>query len=220
MRKQFLSLAVTLGMSIAFLLNVNHCVTPSAVVYAAEEKAEGIRIDEEYLVPDIYGWCTYYILVATNETGEDIAISSDFVAIDGNGNVLSKAHDYLDAVRNGQQFILYGQFLNEDLNGVADYDYSFDIRTTDKCSYSMISVDASRNDRYLEVSATNYSESDIQGVGVRTVFMKNGRAVGFDAVNIADYGYTFYGGSTNSQILGYNTKDYDNYILTYASARN
>ena len=219
MRKQILSLVVTLGMFIAFLFNVNHCVTPSGIVYAAE-KAEGIRIDDEYLVPDIYGWCTYYILVATNETGEDIAISSSFVATDGNGNVLSKVHDSLDAIKNGQQFILYGQFLNEDLAGVADYDYSIDVSATDKCTYSMIAVDASQNDEYLEVSATNYSESDIQGVGVRTLFMKNGRAVGFDTVNIADHGYTFYGGSTNSQIVGYNTKDYDNYILTYASARN
>ena len=219
MKKNILSIIVTLGISLAILLNVDHCVSPSGVVYAAEENRDGIRIDEEYIVPDIYDWCTYYILVATNETGEDIAISSSFEAVDGNGNVLSKVHDGLEAVKNGQQFILYGQFLNKNLVGVADYNYSLDISATDRCTYSMISVDATRDNRYLTVSATNYSESDVQSVGVRTLFMKNGRAVGFDTVNIADQGYVFYGGSTSSQVVGYNTKDYDNYILTYASAR-
>ena len=70
----------------------------------------------------------------------------------------------------------------------------------------------------IQVNATNYSEHDIQGVGVRTVFLNGQKAVGFDVVNIADVGYTFHGGSSNSQVMGLATDSYDHYILTYTSA--
>ena len=61
---------------------------------------------------------------------------------------------------------------------------------------------------------------DIQSVGVRSVFMKNGRAVAFDTVNIADAGITFHGGSTNSQIIGTRAGDYDDMIITYTTVSN
>ena len=50
--------------------------------------------------------------------------------------------------------------------------------------------------------------------------MKDGRAVAFDTVNIADAGITFHGGSTNSQVIGVTAGDYDNIILTYTSVSN
>ncbi len=218
MKKQMISILFTLGMSLAVLFSVGDCSLSSKIVYAAETSSTGVTVDDEHIVPDQFDWCTYYVVVATNNTGSDISISADFSAYDGAGNVISTVHDYADAVKAGQQFILYGKFLNENIEGAADYDYSFDVDETDICTYSVVNLDTNQLDECIEVSATNYSENDIQGVGIRTLFMNDGEAVGFDTVNIADVGYTFHGGSTNSQIVGCSVGEYDDYIMTYTSA--
>ena len=108
--------------------------------------------------------------------------------------------------------------MNENIKGGATFSYDLNVAETDNCTYNMVDIDTSAKEKCIEVSATNYSEKDIQGVGVRTLFTKNGRPVAFDTVNIADVGYTFHGGSTNSQMIGLNASDYDNYIITYISA--
>jgi hypothetical protein len=220
MRKKIASVLVSLGMSLILIL-LNCILEIGAItVYAAEPSVLNISINSEYVIPDGYDWCTYYVVVATNNTGKDITINAEFTALDKAGKVLGKSQDFSDAVKKGQQFILYGQFKNADIAGADDYKYTFSLAETDNCTYNSVNIDAVNNGECLQVSATNYSEHDIQGVGVRTVFLRNGKAVGFDTVNIADVGYTFHGGSTNSQMVGHNTGSYDNYILTYTSAGN
>jgi hypothetical protein len=220
MRKKIASIAVSMGISLILILL--NCILEigQLTVYAAEPSVQNISINSEYVIPDGYDWCTYYVVVATNNTGKDITINADFAALDKSGKILGKSQDYSDAVKKDQQFILYGQFKNADIAGAKDFKYNFSIAETDNCTYNSVNIDAVNNGECLQVSATNYSEHDIQGVGVRTVFLKNGKAVGFDTVNIADVGYTFHGGSTNSQMVGHNTGSYDNYILTYTSAGN
>ena len=196
---------------------------PAETSYAAEEIIEtagDISVDGEYLIPDSIGWCTYYVVVATNNTGSDISISADFVAKDGSGNVLRKVNDYSDAVKKDQQFILYGQFVNAEIGGARNYEYNYTFNPTDRCAYTSVAVDTKDIGDCVEVSATNYSEFDIQSVGVRSVFMKNGKAVAFDTVNIADAGITFHGGSTNSQVIGTRAGDFDDMIITYTSVSN
>ncbi|MBQ8031454.1 MAG: hypothetical protein IJ260_07995, partial [Butyrivibrio sp.] len=166
------------------------------------------------------GYFTYYVIVATNNTGKDIAISADFLAKDKAGNVIRKVNDYSDAVKNGQQFILYGQFSQESIRKVTSFEYDYNVVPTDKCAYSQVSVNAKRNGHLVELSATNYSKYDIQGVGVRTIFLKNGKPIAFDTVNIADLGTIFHGGSTNYQVVGMNVPDYDDVVVTYTSVSN
>ena len=218
MKKQIFSIIITCGMSFFTLFGVNQCIFPSNVAYAATEIENGITIENEYVIPDEFDWCTYYVLVATNNTGKDVRISADFTAINPDGEEVSLVHDRADAVKDGQKFILYGQFLNENIKNASTYKYNLDLTETDNCTYTLVDVDTSTKEKCIEISATNYSEKDIQGVGVRTLFTKNGRPVAFDTVNIADVGYTFHGGSTNSQMIGLNASDYDNYIITYISA--
>ncbi|WP_029231508.1 hypothetical protein [Butyrivibrio sp. VCB2006] len=220
MRKKSTSVMVSLAMSLILILL--NCILDCGqlTVYAAAPSADNIKVNNEYVIPDGYDWCTFYVVVATNNTGKDITINAEFTAVDKNGNVVAKSQDYSDAVKKDQQFILYGQFKNVDIQGVSNFRYSFNVGETDNCTYNSVDIDAVNNGECLQVSATNYSEHDIQGVGVRTVFLKNGKAVGFDTVNIADVGYTFHGGSTNSQVVGHNTAKYDTYILTYTSAGN
>ena len=100
------------------------------------------------------------------------------------------------------------------------YEYEYSINPTDRCAYTSVSLDTKDIGDCVEVSATNFSKFDIQSVGVRSVFMKNGRAVAFDTVNIADAGITFHGGSTNSQIIGTRAGDYDDMIITYTTVSN
>lgn len=220
MKKRAYSYLISVGMSIIFLFL--NCILDSSklTVFASEPQDGQITVENEYVIPDGFGWCTYYVVVATNNTGKDISISADFVAYGKNGNELSKVHDYSDAVKKDQKFILYGQFKNTDIGDGASYKYSFDFSETDNCTYTSVDVDAVKEGGCIQVSATNYSEHDIQGVGVRTVFLNGKKAVGFDVVNIADVGYTFHGGSSNSQVIGLSSGTYDNYILTYTSAGN
>lgn len=219
MKKRIFSVIMSLGMVLILFLTGNFGICP-ILADAAQLSTDGITIDSEYIIPDSFDWCTYYVVVATNNTGRDIKISADFVALDKKGNVLSKVNDYSEAVKKGQQFILYGQFLNKNVRNASKYQYAFGIAETDNCTYNSVDVDASNIGGCIEVSATNYSQKDIQGVGVRTVFLNNGKPVAFDTVNIADVGYVFHGGSTNSQVIGSNAGSYDDYILTYTSAGN
>ena len=220
MKRRAYSWLIAAGMSVIFLLL--NCILDCGklTVYAIEPPQDQIVIDSEYVIPDGIGWCTYYVVVATNKTGKDISINADFVALNKVGTELSKVHDYSDAVKKDQQFILYGQFKNTDIASASSYKYSFDYSETDNCTYTSVDVDAVDVGECIQVSATNYSGHDIQGVGVRTVFFSGKKAVGFDVVNIADVGYTFHGGSSNSQVIGLTTRNYDNYILTYTSAGN
>ncbi len=220
MRKNLFSIFISVGMSLILILLNFTLEFGNLHVYAAGSSTSKIRIDSCYVIPDGFDWCTYYVVVATNKSGKDIAIDAEFKAVDENGAVLAKSLDSTDAVRKDQQFIMYGQFKNVDISKASDFKYTFNYSETDNCTYNSVNLDAVDVGECLQVSATNYSEHDIQGVGVRTVFLKNGKAVGFDTVNIADVGYTFHGGSTNSQVVGHNTSSYDNYILTYTSAGN
>ncbi len=213
-----LALGITAFLLSGFLSASN--IIPAKTAYAAQDLSSGITIVDEYLIPDSIGWSTYYVLIATNNTGSDIAISADFYAKDKKGNVIKKVNDYADAVKNEQQFILYGQFLDSEIADAASYEYDYSVHTTDKCAYGSVSLESKDIGECVEVSATNYSKFDIQSVGVRSVFMKDGKAVAFDTVNIADAGITFHGGSTNSQVIGMFAGDYDDMILTYTSVSN
>ncbi len=220
MKKRIFACMLTLGMLVILLCSRTSSLFPAETVYAASENQGGITIDSEYLIPDSIGWCTYYVVLATNNTGSDISISADFVAKDGSGNVIKRVNDYSDAVKKDQQFILYGQFLNTEIANAKGYEYAYSVNPTNRCAYTSVALDTRDIGDCVEVSATNYSEFDIQSVGVRSVFIKNGRAVAFDTVNIADAGVTFHGGSTNSQVIGTRAGDYDDMIITYTTVSN
>ena len=219
MKKRTFSTLMTLAVSLILFLTGGFCAY-SLKVDASDLSTKNILVNSEYVIPDGFDYSTYYVVVATNNTGKDIKISADFVALDDNGEVLAKVNDYFDAVKKDQQFILYGKFLNTRIKNAVKYQYVFNIAETDNCTYNSVDIDTSNIGSCIEVSATNYSEKDIQGVGIRTVFLKRGKPVAFDTVNIADVGYVFHGGSTNSQVIGYNAGSYDDYIMTYTSAGN
>ncbi len=217
MKKGIFSSVIILGALLGIILGIFFDDSQAKVSYAAAAPEGDISIDEEYLIPDHLGWCTYYVVLATNTTGSDISISADFVARDKSGKLLRKVNDYSDAVKDGQQFILYGQFLSSAIGNAASFEYTYTINPTDRCAYSSVSLSAAKSEGCLEVSATNKAAADLQIVGVRTVFIKDGKAVAFDTVNIADEGWLFRSGSTNSQYIGEYTGDYDHFIMTYTA---
>ena len=221
MKKRTFSTLLLFGVSLILLASGFgvSTVKANASDFSAK-KNKDIQIDGEYVIPDGFDYSTYYVVIATNNTGKDISINADFVALNENGDVLAKVNDYFDAVGRGQQFILYGKFLNTRIKDAVKYQYVFNTSETENCTYNSVDVGTTKMGECIEVSATNYSEKDIQGVGIRTVFLKKGKPVAFDTVNIADTGYVFHGGSTNSQVIGYNAGAYDDYIMTYTSAGN
>ena len=85
MMKKVFGNVLAVGMMIILLSGRYSSLFPAETAYAAEPQGE-VTINSEYLIPDSIGWCTYYVVVATNNTGSDIAISADFVARDGSGN--------------------------------------------------------------------------------------------------------------------------------------
>jgi len=213
MRKKVLSLVSVSLTFVAFLFMFFSVNT----TYAAAALADDIVIQDEYFIPDECGISTYYVVVAKNNTGENVAVDADFFAKDASGNTVMKVNDYSEAVGKDQTFILYGQFRNSKVEDAKDYEYKLSVKQTDRCAYDSIDIASENEDDCLNVSAHNKSDFDVNGVGVRTVFMKDGKPVGFDTVNIADVGTTFRGGSTNSQQIGLNASDYDDFILTYTS---
>lgn len=196
----------------AFLLS------PVTVMAAPSVSSDSVVVSGKYVIPDSSGTSTRYVLVATNEFDMDIAIEAKFYAIDADNNLLYRAIDFAEAVKAGQEFMLYGQFPQEIADQTDHVEYTLSVNEADNCAYNAASVTATEgNDNLLVVEGTNYSNNDIQGINVRTVFLKNGKAVGFGTVNIADYGYTLCSGSTNTQELGQFVSDYDSYILTYTT---
>ncbi len=219
MKRRIFSLIIALSLICGLFLSCESKITPATVAYA-ETNNKGITIDGQYVIPDSIGWCTYYVVLATNNTDSDISISADFVAKDSAGNVIRKVNDYAEAVKKGQQFILYGQFVNDKTRGAKKYDFDYKIQGTDRCAYNAVSVDTKKLGNEVEVSAINLTKYDVQSVGVRTLFLSNGKPVAFDTVNIADAGYIFRGGSTNSQVIGTYAGSYDDILLTYTTVAN
>ena len=105
MKKRIFSIMMSMGMSLVLFMT-GFFGTCYIKADASELSTNGITINSEYLIPDNFDWCTCYVVVATNNTGRDIKISADFVALDQNGDVLSKVNDYSEAVKKDQQFIL------------------------------------------------------------------------------------------------------------------
>jgi hypothetical protein len=220
MKKRIFSTIIASGMAILLTFGMSKISVNVQATCKSAPSVQNIKVINEYLIPDDIGWCTYYVIIATNDTGKDVSVNADFTAFDKSGKSLSKVNDYAEAVKKGQKFMLYGQFVNSKNPGISSCKYSLEVKETENCTYTSVDVEASKSGKLLEVSATNYSEKDIQGIGVRTVFLKRGQAIAFDTVNIADTGYTFHGGSTNSQAIGMNAGDFDDYIITYTSAGN
>ena len=202
---------------LAFSLCFSVVISPIHVD-AADPSVSDIQINDVYVLPDNSGFLTYYVVYATNNTGADVSVETFFTAFGKDGEQIYKVSDYVDAVRNGQDFITYGQFSNNDIENVSKFDYEIQISETSNCTYSSVDVEANKADDFLIVEATNYSEHDLQGVNVRTLFLRNGKPIAFDYVNIADAGTTFHGGSTNCQVIGFNIGSYNDFILTYTSA--
>ena len=215
MRKLFnLLMAGITGSALLFAL----LITPQTAYATPSVSSDAVVVSSKYVIPDVSGTSTRYVLVANNAISVDISVEAKFYAIDADSNLLYRVSDYAEAVKAGQEFMLYGQFPAEIAEQIDHVEYTLSVSEATNCAYSAASVTATEGDNNLiVVEGTNYSKNDIQGINVRTVFLKNGEAVGFGSVNIADYGYTLCSGSTNSQEIGHFVSDYDSYILTYTT---
>ena len=158
-------------------------------------------------------------VVAKNISGDDLSVSADFYALNTNGTTAKRVSDSTDSIKDGQTFILYGQFKNSDIKEATGYSYKLSTKTAASCNYDAVNIDVSEGDNNsLCVTGTNYSAEDIGLVGIRAVFFKEGTPVAFDYVNIGDEAYTLHSGSSNTQSIGVLLDDYDDYILTYSIA--
>ena len=118
MKKRIFSVMVACMITMGMLLLACGISKTPHVAYAYEPSASDILIQNEYVIPDVSGFFTYYVLVAQNNSEIDLSVDADFTALDGSGNALYKVNDYADAVKKGQQFIIYGQFRHETTTSV------------------------------------------------------------------------------------------------------
>ncbi|WP_026664802.1 hypothetical protein [Butyrivibrio sp. FC2001] len=194
--------------------------TSSAIIsYAANQTADGIKIEGEYLISDIDGIHTRYVVVAKNVSDKDLSVIAKFYALKANGNPVKSVTDGASAVKKGQSFMLYGQFKNSDIEEATEFSYEITVKETDNCRYDAVGFDVEAGiDSALAVTGTNYSSEDVGCINVRSIFFKNGEAVAFDTVNIGDYGYSLRSGSSNTQEIGMLLPEYDDYLVTYSVA--
>ena len=179
-------------------------------------KTSDISVNAEYLIRDQDGIHSRYVVLATNASGMDISVKADFFALDASGNPIKVVHDCAEAVRNGQTFILYGQFKTESIADVASFDYSLNVTKASNCRYDAIGIDVQKDEaNTLNIVGTNFSTSDVNLVNVRGIFFKEGMPVAFEAVCVGDSGYALHSGSVGNQQLAMVPVDYDDYIITY-----
>lgn len=205
-------------LSAILVINVSHNILIS---YASGNTVPSgnVVVTEEYLIPDEAGISSRYVLLASNETDSNIAISAEFYAVDSDGDVLATVTDYIDAVRKDQEFILYGQFKNEIVENAANFKYTLSFDYTDECAYDAIDIktDTDEGSTVIDVTGTNYAQKDVEGISVRAIFYSDNKPVAFDYVNIADSGYLLHSGSTNYQQIGTVNIPFDDYVVTYTS---
>ncbi|WP_408070659.1 hypothetical protein [Butyrivibrio sp. JL13D10] len=207
------------GLIAAIAVIISIFSTSSFVSYASNKTADGIAIDGEYLITDNDGMHTRYVLIAKNISGKDLSVMAKFHAQKVDGNHIKSVTDGTAAVKNGQSFMLYGQFKNDDIEEAGGFSYEISSEETDSCMYDAIGLDVKTGtDSALTITGTNYSSEDVACVNVRSVFLKNGTPVAFDTVNIGDCAYSLRSGSSNTQDLGILVPEYDDYIVTYSVA--
>ena len=205
-----------IGIIIAITLTITALSPVSADAAMSSASASDISIKGEYLIRDNDGMHSRYVVLAENTSPDDISVKADFHALSSDGKEIKTVHDVASAVKSGQTFIIYGQYLNDAIADAASFSYDLHVNSTSGCRYDAVSVDVSRtaNDT-IAVSGTNYSKSDVIAVNVRGVFYKDGVPVAFDTVNIGDQGYVLSGGAGSVQELMQTFTDYDDYVITY-----
>ncbi len=192
---------------------------PATAKAATGNISEDISINAEYLIKDTDGLHTRYVVLATNSGNSDISVSADFYAVSADGSNLKTVHDYAEAVKKGQTFIVYGQFRNDVAARASGFSYSIKATETVDCRYDAIGIDSQKSeDNSIIITGTNYSKSNVNAVNVRSIFYKDGAPVAFDSVNIGDSGYSLRSGGTGVQELGLTYSDYDDYVITYSVA--
>ncbi len=206
---------ISLIMTAIITLGMATPISAEAVTRSAS--ISDISVNGEYLIKDNDGLHSRYVVLATNNSGEDIAVKADFHALSSDGSSIKTVHDSAEAVKAGQEFIVYGQFLNDSIADAASFTYDLAVQTTSDCRYDAVNIDIkeSSNDT-IAVTGTNYSQADVMAVNVRGVFYKDGIPVAFDTVNIGDQGYALRSGADSVQELGQTFDDYDNYVITYS----
>ncbi|WP_022763080.1 MULTISPECIES: hypothetical protein [unclassified Butyrivibrio] len=213
MRKIY-GIIITIAVFISIFANSSFTITAAS----GQGMADGLQINGEYLIMDSDNLHSEYVVIATNKSGKDLSVVAKFFAVGGNGNPIKTVYDSASAIKNGQSFILYGQFKNSELKDVASYSYTLMTGITEDCKYDSVNVDVESQEGVLEVTGTNYSSEDTSLVNVRTIFFKDGSPVAFDHVNLGDSAYSLRSGSSNTQELGQLHPEYDNYLITYSVA--
>lgn len=204
------------GIIIAIAVIISTFANSAIFSYAANKTIDGIEIEGEYLIHDIDQVHTRYVVVAKNISGKDLSVVAKFYARKDNGNPIKSVTDGASAVKDGQSFMLYGQFKNKDIEEAAGFSYDLTVSETDGCRYDSVGFSVEEDlDNALNVTGTNYSSEDVSCINVRSVFFKDGEAVAFDTVNIGDLGYLLRSGSTNTQKIGVLLPEYDDYLITY-----
>lgn len=205
-------------LSAILVINVSHNILIS---YASGNTVPSgnVVVTEEYLIPDEAGISSRYVLLACNNTDSNITISAEFYAVDNDGAVIATVTDYVDAVRKGQEFILYGQFKKEVVENATNFRYMLSFDCTDKCAYDAVDIktETKADSTVVDVTGINYAHKDVEGINVRAIFYSEDKPVAFDYVNIADSGYLLHSGSTNYQQIGTVNIPFDDYIVTYTS---
>ena len=201
---------IVIAVAIAFV------ATFSFNVYA-KGSTKDVRVNNEYVIIDMNGYNTRYVLECTNISDSDLMAGAVFYARDDEGNVVKKVSDCGYMVKSGASFILYGQFKTVEVSGISNFDYDITAEKTSECRADAVGVECNSSEEgSLVVSGTNYSSSDVEGINVRSVFYKDGEPVAFDTVNIADTGYTLHSGSSNTQELAMQDFEYDDYVVTWS----
>ncbi len=140
---------------------------------------DSVTVVAEYTLPDSFGWYTRHYYVVRNDGNVAVDVSTNTVAYDADGNVVSSADGTLSALAPGCVALFYEAFETD--AEVSSYDPVFSVRET---YYIPVMQDLSIERTDIKggavVKVTNNGEIDAEFVELTALFFMDGKLVDTD----------------------------------------
>lgn len=155
--------------------------------------------------------------VVTNNSDRDVRIGMNVTAKDSAGNALASTSPSESPVGPGQTAILDGWL--DDVDMTAAIDYTMDVSTdVSRESAKDIDLKYNKNANNLVITATNNGSKAAKFLEVEVIFLKGGRAVGYDSTYVTDDDSELKAGTTRTGSVSlYSDKGFDDVIVGYSA---
>ena len=151
----------------------------------AELSTDSVEIISEYTLGDGMGWYTRHFYVVKNNGAEACDISTNTVAYDADGNIVSAANGYINAVSPGCTVVFYEAFETDE--EIAKYEPVFSVKSSRNTDI-MGDLEIKRNDTKngMVMQVTNNGEVEAEYVELIALYFKDGELISYSSSYFTD----------------------------------